>query len=1008
MEQQWYSWIYPLQEHSQERKPLPGRIRMGDGVIPVPALEGMAPELGISLGSEDYEVRLPAFKKKGFWQRPDEALFWSAHRSDVQNGVKKSVPALLPIGLTGMGETLAPETATILAHLTAVDVDDFADRRAADEGAANVPKTVLIHKPEPDAASPAILRFHALYADPKSRKNKKLLMGYFISPEFLASWRQHSFTLGMLLAVEAEAGTPPFVFLRQLSIAYGIRYRQLQHPHPDGSVTYSYEPQLFEDAKFPGVEEIIRITQMGEPVTRINHQDERDRADEFQECRRMLLAKQQTEAPATEPEASLPERKKRTFPVAVRVYDSYQHWSFEGLRTAAEDIAQVEKLFCYERVHEALQDMDFVREHVMCGWLNLHHSSEFLTALLELSRSYSQSESCRMITPVCAGLLHAKDLIMAGYPIENRLEPSLFHLDNAMFWWYFLRVAFRRSMSDQDTAGLALTDMMTRGLPDVRWECSLLGRPAEDGGPGSGRMISIPVGGHWLHIQLHLSYLQYYWDDQPIWKPMFDWDQVMKLPAGPIFWLLLPLTIALPAEMIQLQWELARRAEGFVMPGCCPEEVGRLLAGYLTPALEERRAEHMVRREIGGTQYSFQVYQDGTLRCFAQSRQRSDRYAKYKDMDTAVEQGMDWLASIHELCRETPLLPQNRLPDYIRIHQYGGPVIEPVPTPTETASWVEVFLTQDLSGLPHVNRLELSWGDRMARPGTRRAASSLVLMEVHGQCMALYFCGRRKLSVYGAIGQPDKYRADGEHPREVFGNRAISACFIHPDRVYLTRQVHELLRHIGEAGQPARGRQWTYFSTKTETKLSFCRIRREWGGFEDEAGRNPAKVKLELPHRPELLCTVNQSGQSSFLKRGALYWTVLEQHLNKLYRGKFTMVQMGWNNAARPSCSVVLLNQDGQFLMLYLNHSEKWGSYWVGDRIGYLNAEKKIHRIDFCGGKPEFYLLHSGPETIRDGLDLLLPNILTPRLCMEKFGQWAYVSKAQFGTLPIHWNPLNL
>ena len=51
----------------------------------------------------------------------------------------------------------------------------------------------------------------------------------------------------------------------------------------------------------------------------------------------------------------------------------------------------------------------------------------------------------------------------------------------------------------------------------------------------------------------------------------------------------------------------------------------------------------------------------------------------------------------------------------------------------------------------------------------------------------------------------------------------------------------------------------------------------------------------------------------------------------------------------------------------------------------------------------EFYLLHDSPQTIRDGLDILLPNIRQAHTVMGKFTEWAHTTDRELAGLPPVW-----
>lgn len=319
---------------------------------------------------------------------------------------------------------------------------------------------------------------------------------------------------------------------------------------------------------------------------------------------------------------------------------------------------------------------------------------------------------------------------------------------------------------------------------------------------------------------------------------------------------------------------------------------------------------------------------------------------------------------------------------------------------------MDVFLSDRPGEVGHVKRLELSWGDRMAGPESGKAADSLVLREENGRYMAIYFRGRGFVSVYGAIGRRELYLASGNHEMEVFGELSVPGYFIHPSRERLAGQIHELLRQIGAVGQPSLDfPKWSFFPVRTGNGQAFKRAKRELGGFEEEAARNRLHDKLEPSPSPDWIVLMDAEGRVSQQKGSVRFGGSLQMLVQDFFEGRITMLQAGWSSKGEPVSSLLLLRDGERYLMLHRNDKRKSGNYWVGDRQGYLNAEGKVRKIDFCGKKVEFYLLHDTPQTIRDGLDLLLPNILQAERITQTFLSWSYTGAKELASLPALWQP---
>lgn len=1130
MKETWYSWVYLMSR--QENEPLPGHLEI-DGVrMTVPPLEQADIKAGICLLSSEgkeagwIRTNVPAAKKKGFLQwaarvlfgrlfakKGEKERFWSSAGDVAAGEFPLSDTGDLRtnglIGQAGLSDTKEREALFCLharvglqpgergREAGAFDMEKQTDLFTVDvckAAGCDAPK-LLSDCAAPDVSSPAAVQFRTLYTDKKQRKNKRVWMEYFMSPAFLEVWRRREFTAGLLKIVQSEEGAPPISLLRQLCITYGIRYRRQDISMPDGSMQYQYRPCLIQGAAFPGIDSIVRITEMGEPVCGLSHQDEVIRAAGFGDFWSLLLCNDQLGQYGTElvrqdyekifsmykPEHlekpagisgyqwwDIPWRdacglrlleeyvrlsdtkdsvlelvfqvldlkhavngrmgywygslrhavlerlprlefeEQKSFQVALRAYDGYRTWSFDRQCIDDEaDAKRVEKLFSFENFKLALQDGEFARNYIFPYWMNVHRTDKFLVTLQDFCRSHPEAESCRRIAPLCGQLLQAKRLLTEGRVAEMRPDTALFQPENGPFWWYFLRVAFIRSMDDTDTSGRNLADMMEKDLPPLHWEERMLAVMPDGDLPVLGRMISIPAGKRFLHIQFHRSYLQYYLDDEPVWQPLFDWEWVRCLDSI-LFWFFLPLTSGDAGQSREMEPEIRRRLSRLLLPGCRHEKTAALLTGYLTHRAATVRNEHMARREIHGVLYSFLVDQNRMLRCFCGQHENRQYRQVYTTVQEAVEQGMEWLAVMESLYEDTPLLPWEHLPDTICITRYGDSGIrlsgpEEV-TPESTACWVEHFLKDHPAAMQRVTRLELSWGNRMAEPGTGEAGDSLVLLEKDGRYMALYFAGREYLSIYGAMARRDLYKASGNHEMDTFGGRPVPGYFVYLNRDRLVGLVYNLLRQIGSAGSASMDfPQWSFLPVRTGDVVAFKRAKREWGEFEDETARNKPKDRMETPHSPDWMYAVDAEGTATTYQGWKRFQQTLPELISDYFDGRITMLQAGWDNKQERYCSILLLRDATRYLLLYRNHVKESGSYWVGDRSGYLNAEGKVRKIDFCGRKVEFYLLHTTQQTIRDGLDILLPGISQAEAVTQKFLEWSYATQKELDALPALW-----
>jgi len=113
--------------------------------------------------------------------------------------------------------------------------------------------------------APAMGAFREVWQNEKKRNDKNAWREFFTSPVFLAAQREEGFAAALCDFVEQEVknGRPlPRKFLVELAIVYGVRFR-------------GKDPFYLSFAAFPGIESIRDILRMGDPVSRLNHEDDK-------------------------------------------------------------------------------------------------------------------------------------------------------------------------------------------------------------------------------------------------------------------------------------------------------------------------------------------------------------------------------------------------------------------------------------------------------------------------------------------------------------------------------------------------------------------------------------------------------------------------------------------------------------------------------------------------------------------------------------------------------------
>lgn len=118
--------------------------------------------------------------------------------------------------------------------------------------------------PNPFEDDEAIRQFLELYTG-KQRKDSKRWLDYFTSAPFLDAAREARFTRLLLEHVTRLEGEYPVSreFLNWLCVAYQFVGKKVVYRNPDGSERVEFQFQLYQGARFDGLESVLEIAKKG-------------------------------------------------------------------------------------------------------------------------------------------------------------------------------------------------------------------------------------------------------------------------------------------------------------------------------------------------------------------------------------------------------------------------------------------------------------------------------------------------------------------------------------------------------------------------------------------------------------------------------------------------------------------------------------------------------------------------------------------------------------------------
>ncbi len=129
----------------------------------------------------------------------------------------------------------------------------------------------------------------------------------------------------------------------------------------------------------------------------------------------------------------------------------------------------------------------------------------------------------------------------------------------------------------------------------------------------------------------------------------------------------------------------------------------------------------------------------------------------------------------------------------------------------------------------------------------------------------------------------------------------------------------------------------------------------------------------------------------------------LQKLLARFLREECPKLRLTWGKKAGRRQHIVLLQDGGRFLMVWLQEEKQTAEYHVADVWTYMDVEgKKYPKDTFQGRTTPAYLIHDGVTPLRNALELLLAHIDEPSIVTGKFAEYASenpVKPRPYGTL---------
>ncbi len=663
-------------------------------------------------------------------------------------------------------------------------------------------------------------------------------------------------------------------------------------------------------------------------------------------------------------------------------YSQYRFACF-GLEEPDDQItAATESFFGREDLHRAFQTRTFVENYLLRLWLRPGCSSCFLHAVMAYYEEHPKAPRAGQVRRLAEKLLKNR---LVRQQIDEDLEeplPDRPRLACRPFLRHWLSTGFYAAQ-DRDT-GLSLTDYMEESFPCLpQWNLRFLTTMDGNFRP---RRVAATLEDTPVEIFFHLHYQEFRLDHKPVYRPSLAWQSLAALPEdSDLYFFLLPIAWA-PGDCFEdVNKETARRLKATAAPREDSSRIASFLADRVCrlPAQEQTGEEGDTPAALPlelfaeNKEHLYGCSWDpvqGIVTLFEQTASGRTPLpggpGKISDPDGALSLARQLLEeALSPSGFGLPLLTQ--LPSLVQV--------QPVCAPKKTLESQEITQGK-LNGLledfrqARLERLEFAW-----------SYGALVFLKDGEKYACLYFDHPRE-TYYCLLSMPDVYSTvDSSRVKYLpFRLGHLPDYTLHQEPASILCRMEMVFRQLGQ-GQPPktmvdREFLWSSSVSLNSTDHKYRMAMQKLGAFPVQETQSRLQAKFVFSRYPDEMETQTTAGVCARLNltgknRSQALW-VLSEYIQK----KYTLLRLTWMplypGEAWYPFHMVLLQEEGRYMMAYLREDIKRAEFYVGDVEAYANTEGADYlKDDFLGHTVPAYLVHPNPCRIRNCLDLILDNL---------------------------------
>ena len=703
-----------------------------------------------------------------------------------------------------------------------------------------------------------------------------------------------------------------------------------------------------------------------------------------------------------------------------------------------KDAEETDALFSREDFQRALLDRRFVEEEMLHTWVNEDRCGYYLQRVIDFYEAHDGAPCARQV------IERARQMLAVQAKADREREdgdapvpegpPTL---QNRPFFRHWLNTGFCTAR-DPET-GLNLMDYLNQELPYLAdWSRRFLG--VEGDCIPEPVTVSLALGEDRVEVRFHLRYMDFLLNGALVCRPCLEWERVAALADVDGFFFLLPITVTTYDRYGEVKEVLLRRMADTAAPEECWAVAAACLAGQVCSLplpgeqwssdgdeppeddeLPEDEDEHgdMTQEPLPPeAALPFELFAEDAEHlygCAWFQRARvlllfqQTQYGRYAAQDGEYEDVPDGEAAValaRQLLEEAvhprglaleelENLPEAVYvdPDFLAIAR--DPARKGAEMPREllgeavTPEILEELLWLYADG--RMSRLELSWPcaipageEQVCQP--RR---SLVFLKDGAKYACLYFDDYRAQS-YALLARPELY---GKEKTEFvpFRQSKLFSKVIHRGFTTIRRQLPTV---FGQVSLPNNVKFqaagiWDYAVNVTHGRSKYNMDKQLLGGFAEERARNNEDARIYFYAYPDAAVWTDGQGGTQTLAVDELARDRLQQMLVQFLDGVYPRLRLTWGAEPGGRRHIVLLHEEGRFLMAWLDEGKQEAEFHVADTRTYMDVEgKKYPKATFQGRIVGAYLVHDGPA-LRNALELLVANLDEPKRILHKFAEYA-------------------